>query len=126
MQNYNIVFYEDMDGNCFVLDFIAQLNLKGDKQSKNLMKAIYHKLEILRLSGTRSGMPDFEYMHSKKYPIWQIRIKHSTGYYRIFICPYKNNTFVVLNYIHKDTDKTPPQQIKIAESLMEDYIRRII
>lgn len=130
MDKYEIDFYEDQNGDSPVFDFIKSLKKRvtenKDKTSRTLLESIYRKLKRLEVNGTRDGMPDFESMDGCIYKIWQIRIKHVTGYYRIFICqnPYKKNVFVILNYYVKKSDKTDERQLKLADRLMKDYLKR--
>lgn len=101
---------------------VKSLQQQGDKQSVNLANSIFRKLDRLRECGTMDGLPDFEKMESKKHRLWQIRVKHVTGIYRIFICPWGGQTYVILNYFLKKKGKTPSNQIKIAENLMDDFM----
>ncbi|MFW5961571.1 MAG: type II toxin-antitoxin system RelE/ParE family toxin [bacterium] len=79
---------------------------------------------MLKRNGTRSGMPDFRYIKGSNFPIWEIRIKHPKGYFRIFIYR-KNNTYYVLNHFWKKQAKTPKGEILKAEKLIEDIERRV-
>jgi phage-related protein len=124
---YNYIFYEDANGYSNTFAFLEQLQnkaLNGDKTSKVLINSIYRKFRQLRYNGTRDGMPDFEFFAGRKYSLWQIRIKHTTGYYRFFICLWKKDTYVILNYFTKKQNKTPETEIERAERLMTDFIER--
>lgn len=125
MGKFDIIFYEDSKGNSPVFDFIKTLQQKGDKQSAVLANSIYRRLDRLRQNGTMDGMPDFEFIDGRKYRFWQIRIMHVSGKHRIFICPWKGSSYVVLNHFIKKRGKTPPTQILLAETLMEDFIKRM-
>jgi len=84
-----------------------------------LFDAISIRFRHLREIGTRKGMPDFRYINGSKYSIWEIRIKHKNGYFRIFI--YRNkDKYIVLNYFWKKQKKTPLREIRKAEKLVED------
>lgn len=126
MGNYAYEYYERPDGSSPSYDFIKSLAARSgkDKQCKTLLNALIMRLTKLEFNGTRSGMPDFEHIGGKRHNLWQIRIKHATGYYRFFICqcPSKRNLFIILNYFRKDTDDTPSAEIKRAEKLMDEYI----
>jgi phage-related protein len=127
MGQYKIAFYIDKNGNCPFLDFFNMLKEEtknGNKQSGILFKAISLRLRHLKEIGTRKGMPDFDYIRSRKYPLWQIRIKHPRGIFRIFICLWGKEYYVILNYFWKKTKKIPNRQIQKAERMMDDFIRR--
>lgn len=125
-EKFDIVFYNDAQGNSPMMDFLDSLRNKNDQRSRALANAIYRKLMHLRLNGTLNGMPDFRKIeNTKRHPIWEIRIKHVNGYRRIFICIWRGNTYIILNHFAKKTDKTPTREIAIAESMMDDYIRQM-
>lgn len=121
MKKFDLKFYEDSRGNSPLYDFVKNLKQKGDKQSINLANSIFRKLDRLRECGTMDGMPDFEKMNHR---IWQIRVKHVNGIYRIFICLLDSKTYIILNYFLKKSGKTPPKQIQHTERLMDDYLKR--
>lgn len=124
MKKFDLLFYEDSKGYCPMLDFAKTLKQQGDKKSQNLANSIFRKLDRLRECGTMDGMPDFEKIENKKHKRWQIRVKHVTGIYRIFVCPWGGKSYVILNCFLKKSVKTPPNQIKLAENLMDDFIKR--
>lgn len=127
MSQFNIKFYTDSDGKCDFFDYYQKLKLEkesGNKNSRILFLAISRKLRILKMNGTRSGMPDFRYIKVSKFPIWEIRIKHLKGYFRIFIYR-RNNIYYVLNYFWKKQAKTPKKEIWKAEKLIEDIESRL-
>jgi len=43
---------------------------------------------------------------------------------RIFFAYWKDNTFILLHYFVKKTQKTPVKEIEIANNYLEDYQRR--
>ena len=123
LMRYDIKFYEDKKGNCPFLAFISELSQKGDKRSKNLVNALFLKFKQLEQNGTMTGMPDFRHIENSKYNLWEIRVKHVTGYYRILCCPWKGK-YVILNHFVKKGRKTPAKEIKKAERWMDDFISR--
>jgi len=130
MDCYTYEFYEDKNGQSPTYGFLESLKEKivtrNDKQCRSLLNSIYIRLKRLEENGTRDGMPDFEFIDSKKHKLWQIRIKHATGLYRLFICqcPWQKSNYVILNYFVKDESKTPKREIDLAERLIDDYITR--
>lgn len=72
-------------------------------------------------------MPDIRHIDSKsKNSLWEIRIRFSDGYLRIFICqhPQKTNIYVILNHFIKKAEKTPQGEINKADKLMNSFIKR--
>lgn len=127
MSQFNIKFYTDSEGKCDFFDYYQKLKLEKDRGNKNsriLFLSISRKLRILKRNGTRSGMPDFRYIKGSEFPIWEIRIKHPQGYFRIFIYR-RNNIYYVLNYFWKKQSKTPKNEIWKAEKLIEDIESRL-
>ncbi|HHY30345.1 MAG TPA: hypothetical protein GX520_06615 [Syntrophaceticus sp.] len=111
---HDIIFYEDKNGHCPFLAFTGELTQKNDQRSRTLAKSIFLKLTQLKQNGTMDGMPNFEYIQDSKYPLWQIRIKHVTGTYRVFFCPWEGK-YVILNHFIKKSKKTPKKEIRKAE-----------
>lgn len=57
--------------------------------------------------------------------LYELRIKFSNDIVRIFYFTYYNNKFVLLHGFIKKTMKTPINEIKKAQTYMEDYKRRV-
>ena len=125
---YKLAFYETEKGNSPVLDFINELTKKAikNKLSRKLNDKIELRLKSLRKSGTKEGMPHFDYITSSKYPLNEIRVAHNKDEYRILICPWNNNEgehyFVLLHWFQKKTEKTHVKDIKLAESRMKSFL----
>ncbi len=126
LNKFEIVFYEDENKNNPVFEFSEKLRDKAekDKLARTLLDNFYRRLNSLRRSGTSDGLPHFDSIKSSKYPLREVRVKHPVGYYRILICPWNNNSFVLLHVFLKKVDKTPPKEIKLAEKRIEDWIKR--
>lgn len=100
---HDIIFYEDKNGHCPFLAFTGELTQKNDQRSRTLAKSIFLKLTQLKQNGTMDGMPNFEYIQDSKYPLWQIRIKHVTGTYRVFFCPWEEICYI--KPLHQEKQK---------------------
>ena len=126
MNKFQIVFYCDEKGNNPVFEFFEKLRDKAqkDKMSCTLLDNFYRRLNSLRKNGTSDGLPHFDSIKSSKYPLREVRVKHPTGYYRILICPWNGNNFLLLHVFLKKVAKTPPREIKLAEKRIKDWIRR--
>ncbi|MBM2816968.1 MAG: Phage derived protein Gp49-like [Ignavibacteria bacterium] len=53
--------------------------------------------------------------------LFEIRVEVSSNIYRIFCCFDKGNLVVLFNAFHKKTQKTPKQEIELAEKLKKEY-----
>ncbi len=53
--------------------------------------------------------------------IYEIRIEVGSNIYRIFSCFDKGNVVVLFNAFQKKTQKTPKQEIELAEKLKKEY-----
>lgn len=126
MGKSEIYFYEEENGQSSVFDFFEKLRDKAasNKQARTLLDNFYRRLDSLRINGATEGLPHFDTIKNSKYPLKEIRMKHTVGYYRILFCPWNGNSYVLLHLILKKTDKTPPRDIKRAERLMDDWLKR--
>ena len=53
--------------------------------------------------------------------LYEIRIESGSNIYRIFCCFDRGNLIVLFNAFQKKTQKTPKQEIAIAEKLRDEY-----
>ena len=83
---------------------------------------IIHVFKLLREFNITLGMPYVRKID--KSNIRELRIKHSSDYYRIFFFAHAGQKFVLLHAIKKKEDKTPESDKKIAIQRMNDYISR--
>lgn len=110
-----IKFYRTSDGKCPVEEFFDKLD---DKQVQKV-------LWVLRLVREFKIVPR-EYMKklSGIENIWEIRIKSGSNSYRI-LGFFDNDKFIVLtNGFIKKSQKTPKNEIIIAEQRRKDYLKR--
>lgn len=55
--------------------------------------------------------------------LFEIRIEVGSNIYRIFCCFDKGNLVVLFNGFQKKSQKTPKQELELAEKLMKEYFR---
>lgn len=72
--------------------FLNQLGNKNDQVSCSLFNAIYHQIGLLRQLGPLLPMPHSRKFKGRKQKIRELRLKHVTGYHRIFYCPWVSKT----------------------------------
>ena len=53
--------------------------------------------------------------------LYEIRVEVGNNVYRIFCCFDKGNLVVLFNAFQKKTQKTPKQEIELAEKLKKEY-----
>lgn len=116
---YEIIFYEDKNGNCELADFVK--NLKRQSAANKTDRINYHKIiayiDLLQEFGTRIGEPVTKHLDGV---IWELRPLKN----RILYAYYKNDTFILLHHFVKKTNKTPRKEIKKAKINLKDFIER--
>ena len=53
--------------------------------------------------------------------IYEIRVELGSNIYRIFCCFDKENLIILFNAFQKKSQKTPKQEIELAEKLKREY-----
>jgi phage-related protein len=56
--------------------------------------------------------------------IYEIRVEVGSNIFRIFCCFDKGNLVVLFNRFQKKTQKTPKQEIELAEKLKKEYFHQ--
>jgi len=105
-QVWEIELYTDRRGRSPVAEFLDGLPLRDRNDARNALR-------LLREFGIRLGMP-----HAKKIKglsnIWELR----AGSIRLFYVARPGRRFVVLHAFRKKSQKTPVQEILVAERRM--------
>lgn len=117
---YQIDFYEDENGNSDVEDFIKKLDSSNQLQDKQILKKIYHQLELLGDLGYMITMPQSRNLKGYKYPLKELRPLPE----RIFYAAWANDRFVLLSHYTKKGNKTDPREIDKALRRLEDWLER--
>ena len=119
MPLYKIDFYRDEDGRSELLDFINKLLLSSEtsKDARIQYDKIYSQIGMLREKGT--SLPA-KYTKHIEDNIWELR----PGKNRILYFCWIDDTFVLLHYFRKTTEKTPRREIEKAKRERDDYLRR--
>ena len=113
---YNIVFYEDERGTSDVKELIRDLDRRADtnKDARINRNKIVAYIDLLEEYGTRIGEPVTKHLDGD---IWELRPLSN----RILYAYYEADTFVLLHYFEKKTQKTPKREIDKAKREIEDY-----
>ena len=113
--DWRIEYYTDIMGDEPVRDFI-------NSQSIDAQVEIAHVINLLE-----------EFALDLRYPyvvkvgktgIRELRIHHSSDYYRIFYFAFTGRRFVLLHAFLKKTRKTPKGELEIAIKRMNEYKQR--
>jgi len=116
---YKIDFYFDKNDKSEIVEFLKALYQSGKTNKKDRIShdkiAMY--MGLLKKYGTYIGEPVVKHITGS---IWELRPLNN----RIFFFYWRDNKFVMLHYFVKDTDKTPPQEIKSAQEKLKDHIER--
>lgn len=115
MAKFEVVFYEKLNGERPVEDFILSLDVKMRAKMLGL-------LEILEDKGNQLREPYSKYLDDG---IFEIRCKVGNDISRVLYFFYYNGKIVLTNGFVKKTQKTPSEQIKIAKKFRADYKERI-
>ena len=116
---YEIIFYEDKDGNSPLEEFIKELDKKAatNKSCRIELKQILFYIELLKRAGTRAGENVTKHIDGQ---IWELR----PGNNRVFFFGWRGNNFVLLHHLRKKTNKTPQKEIDQAHAEYNDWIDR--
>jgi phage-related protein len=111
----NVIFYRTEAGGCPVEDFLDGLN------DKHFEKIAW----VLKLIGELDVIP-VEYFKKLKNTddIWEIRISFGANIFRILCFLEGKNIIILTNGFVKKSQKTPKQEIPLAERRKSDYLAR--
>ena len=116
---YKIDYYRDKDGHNEFEDYYDSLFAKSktDKSSRILYNSFSRFLLFLKRYGTQ--MLPKDYAKHIVDDIWELRPKK----HRVLYFYYKNDTYVILHYFIKKTNKTPKTEIEKAIKERNDYVK---
>ena len=107
-----ISFYKNIDGKTPVVDFISSL------ESKQKQKIAW----VLKLIQEHENIPT---TYLKKLvntnDIWEVRIQVGNNIFRLLGFFEGNNLVILTNGFQKKTQKTPKNEIKLAEKRKQQY-----
>jgi phage-related protein len=110
--DWQVVYYRDSKGNEPVQGFIRA-------QSPQARSRIIHTIDLLQIYGIT--LKPLYVKKITKSGLWELRIHHSSDYYRIFYFAFTGRQLVLLHAFLKKTDKTPRMEINIASKRMEEF-----
>jgi phage-related protein len=109
-----VLFYRTKSGDCPVEHFLDALS------GKQAQKVVW----VLRLVEELDSVPS---QYFKKLVdtdrLWEVRAQHGGDAFRL-IGFFDGSRFVVVNSFSKKTEKTPRQELEVAEARRQDYLSR--
>jgi len=114
---FEIIFYEDKNGKAPILEFIQELECRGNKDSRIKTNKIYDYIDFLHNAGTMAGEPYIKHLDGE---IWELR----PIMYRILFSAWNSESFILLHHFMKKTQKTPQREIDQAKRNLADYRER--
>lgn len=114
---YKIYFYRDKSGKQPVIDYMAELKKKKDKDSRIKLNKINDYIQALSVYGTVIGEPYIKHLDGD---IWELRPLRD----RILFVAWNDGGFVMLHHFMKKTQKTPAREIEKAKRELADLKER--
>lgn len=113
-QDWSIEFYLDEEGKSPVIEFVGSL----DKKTKARFD---WSIEQLRVLNVRAREPLVKHLEGK---IWELRRASNGQIYRLLYFFFTGRKIVFVHGFQKKSQKTPRREIELAQTRMNDYIRR--
>lgn len=114
MTDFEIEFYKTENGEIPILDFVQSLDIK--------MKAkVLRCVDILKKNGNELREP---YTKSLGNGIFELRAKQGSDIGRVLYFFVIGRKIVLTNGFIKKTQKTPKNEIELAEKYRNDYLER--
>lgn len=114
---FNVVFYKDKNDKSEIEEYLLNLQMKNDKNSRIKSNKLIAYINMLSQHGTNLGEP---YVKHLVNDIWELRPLRD----RILFACINNNKIILLNIFMKQTPKTPKSEILKAKRLLNDFIKR--
>ena len=115
---FDIIYYENAQGEKKVKEYIQSLGNKTDKNSRVKASKVAEYIRRLSQFGTQIGKPTMDKIVGTD--LWELRPLRD----RIFFAYWKDNTFILLHHFEKKTQKTPKREIEQAQRYLADWKER--
>ena len=115
MEKFEIIFYENIKGECPIEEFLNSLN-------KKMRAKVIGMIEILEEKGNMLREP---YSKSLGDGIFELRCKFGSDITRVLYFFVYERKIVLTNGFVKKTRKTPEEQIQIAKARHRDFLERM-
>lgn len=114
---HEIFFYKDKNGKEPVREYIMELAIKKDKDSRIKLNKIQDYIQILSEYGTTAGEPYLKHLGGD---LWELRPLRD----RILFVGWISGSYVLLHHFMKTTQKTPKREIEQAKRELTDLRER--
>ncbi len=115
MPQFEVIFYERENGACPVEEFMLQLDTKMRAKLTGL-------LEILAENGNQLREP---YSKPIEDGVFELRCKVGSNITRVLYFFYYEGKIVLTNGFVKKTQRTPPEEIRLAKQRRTDFLERM-
>lgn len=113
-KEWPVIFFVEESGISPIREFLRSL----DKKTKVRFGWSIDQLQIRNL---QAGPPLVKHLEGK---IWELREESDTNIYRLLYALAPRHRIVFLHGFQKKTQKTPPDEIKVAKRRLEIFIKR--
>jgi len=110
--DWTVESYIDPRGRSPVEEFLDRL--PADDRAR-----IDHTIGLLREFGLQLGLPYVKHLEGK---LWELRIPVGRKAYRVIYFAFTGQRFILLHAFLKRMQKTPRQEITIAERRLADFL----
>lgn len=112
-----IIFYKKANGTEPIKEYLSFLDkkTKHDKQTYVKYEKTIQYISFLETHGISIGSPIVKYLEDG---VWELRPKNI----RILFARLKDNTYILLHYFEKKTNKTPRKEIEQAKRNLANFL----
>lgn len=114
---YKVFYYRDKNGKSPIADYIQELSVKDNKDSRIKLNKIYEYIKYLSEVGRQAREPYVKHLDGE---IWELRPIRD----RILFAAWDGQNFILLYHFMKKTQKTPKQEIDQAKRNLAEYRER--
>lgn len=115
MSEFEVKFYETLQGRMPAEEFICEQNIK-------MRARIYRSIELLELKGNSLREP---YSKELGDGIFELRVQQGNDAVRVLYFFVIDRTVILTNGFRKKTRKTPSAAIELAKKYRADYLERV-
>lgn len=116
MKKFEVIFYENDNGECPVEEFLSTLNIK-------MRAKIVGLLDILEEKGNLLREPYNKHLSDG---IFELRCKQGSDITRVLYFFYYEGKIVLTNGLVKKTQKLPAAEIQLAKARRDRFIERMM
>lgn len=114
---HEVFYYKDKNGKSPIADYLRELTVKKDKNSRIKASKINDYIEYLAREGQNAGEPYIKHLEGE---IWELRPIRD----RILFAAWDGNSFILLHHFMKKTQKTPRKEINQAKRNLAELRER--